>query len=378
MSGEQGKERPNKLKLGIFGANMDGGMTATKVKDRFRLTWPNVERVARAADEAGFEALLPMMRWKSMGGETDFHGTSYEPFTWAAGVSSVTDNIGVYSTMHIFAVHPLMAAKHMATIDHISGGRYGFNLVCGWFPPEYQMFGIPMPEHDERYAYAAEWLEVVDRLWTSDEPFDFNGKFFQLKQLQMKPKPVRRPRIMNAGASETGARFAAEHADMAFIGVLEHESEQQKRANVDRLRNTARDEFGRDIEVWSGAWVLCRPTEEEAQAEYRRVLVEEGDYSIIDSMPPGVVPPLDDMPKEEADMMRAKLLAGFGSIHLVGTPEQVADKLEAMSAIGLDGIVLTFVDYEPEIANFTANVMPLLEQRGLRNLRQEARVPDPV
>ena len=182
----------------------------------------------------------------------------------------------------------------------------------------------------------------------------------------MKPKPIHPPRIMNAGASATGARFAAQHADIAFIGVLEHESEEQKRANVDRLRNTARNDFGRDLEVWSGAWVLCRPTEEEAQRDYRRYLIEQGDFAMIDSLPPGVAPSFEGMPPEVAETVKSKLLAGFGSIHLVGTPEQIADRLEAMSAIGLDGIVLTFVNYETEIGNFISEVVPLLEQRGLR------------
>lgn len=366
MAADANKRPANKLKLGVFGANMDGGMTATKSPERYRLTWPNVQQVAKTADEAGIEIILSMMRWQPLGGETHFHGSSYETFTWAAGVASVTERADVVATMHIFAVHPIVAAKEMATVDHISNGRFGFNLVCGWFQPEYEMFGTEMPEHDKRYAYAAEWLEIVKRMWTSDEPFDFDGEFFQLKQVQMNPKPLRQPPIMNAGASDTGARFAAQNADMAFIGVLDHETPEQRRAKVDTLRAAAR-EVGREIEVWSGIWMLCRDTEEEAQREYRRILIEQGDLGLIDNLPPAVVPDFSQMPPEQAEAIKAKLLAGFGSLHLVGTPEQIADGLQSMLDIGLDGVVLTCVNYLDDIPQFVEKVMPVLEQRGLRH-----------
>lgn len=366
MSGYETKRLGNKLKLGVFGINMDGGMTATKVPERYRLTWPNVQNVARIADDAGIETILSMMRWNSMGGETDFHSASFETFTWAAGVSTATERANVVATMHIFAVHPIVAAKQMATIDHISNGRFGFNLVCGWFQPEYEMFGIEMPAHDKRYAYAAEWLAIVKKLWTADEPFDFDGEFFQLKHVRMDPKPIRKPPIMNAGASETGARFAAEHADMAFIGILDHESDEQRRAKVDQLRAIAHNDFGREIEIWSGIWFLCRPTEEEAKNEYRRVLIEQGDLGLIANLPPAVVPDFSKMSPEQADSVKAKLLAGFGSIHLVGTPEQVADGLEAMLKTGIDGLVLTCVNYLEDLPIFVSDVLPILERRGLR------------
>lgn len=366
MVGNANTKRANKLKLGVFALNMDSGVTATKAPERYRLTWPNVAQAAQLADAAGIETILSMMRWVPMGGDTNFHASSYETFTWAAGVASATQRATVIATMHIFAVHPIVAAKQMATVDHISNGRFGFNLVCGWFEPEYEMFGVDMPAPDRRYAYAAEWLEIVRRMWTANEPFDFDGEFFHLKHVQMTPKPIRTPQIMNAGASDTGARFAAQHADMAFIGILEHETPEQRRAKVDKLRAIARQDFGRDIEVWSGVWILCRPTEEEARKEYRRILIEQGDLGIIKNLPPAVVPAFDKMPAEQADAIKARLLAGFGSIHLVGTPEQIADGLESMTQIGLDGVVLTCVNYLDDIPVFASKVLPILEKRGLR------------
>jgi alkanesulfonate monooxygenase SsuD/methylene tetrahydromethanopterin reductase-like flavin-dependent oxidoreductase (luciferase family) len=357
----------NKLKLGIFAANMDSGTTATKAPERYRITWPNVLNVTKRADDLGIEALLPMMRWKTMGGDTDFHASCYEPFTWAAGVAAVTHRTNVFVTMQVFAIHPVLAAKQMATIDHISNGRFGFNLVCGWVPAEFAMFGADMPDHDRRYAYAAEWLEIVERLWSSDEPFDYAGEFFQLRGVQMQPKPIRKPIIMNAGSSGVGVRFAAEHADMAFVGILESDTDQQLRAKTDEFRAVARNDFDKEIEIWGGAWVLCRETEEAAKAEYRRVLHELGDHAMLASLPPAVREPLKSLPPEQAKEAEVKLLAGFGTPHLVGTPEQIAAKLETLSSAGIDGVVLTFVDYDEGIRILGDRILPLLEARGLRS-----------
>ena len=123
-------------------------------------TWDNVKRLTRMADTAGFEALVPVARWRGFGGVTNFNGACFETFTWAAGVGGVTDRAAVFATSHVPTIHPIVAAKQATTIDHITGGRFALNIVCGWFVPELEMFGAPIMEHDERYAYATEWLEV--------------------------------------------------------------------------------------------------------------------------------------------------------------------------------------------------------------------------
>ncbi len=73
-----------------------------------------------------------------------------------------------------------MAAKQATTVDHISNGRFALNIVCGWFAPELEMFGAPIMEHDTRYDYAAEWIEIMKLLWTREEEFDYEGKFLQV------------------------------------------------------------------------------------------------------------------------------------------------------------------------------------------------------
>ncbi|MGH7033759.1 MAG: LLM class flavin-dependent oxidoreductase, partial [Stellaceae bacterium] len=208
---------PNKLKLGLFGVNVSNGCAITKAEERFRATWPETLAIAQAADDFGYEALVPVARWKGFGGETNFNGTNFDTYTWAAGIAQATRQVGVLTTSHVPTVHPVMAAKQAATVDHISGGRFALNIVCGWFAPELEMFGASIMEHDTRYDYAAEWIEIIKLLWTREEEFDYEGRFLRVTKGFSMPKPVQKPfpPLMNAGSSGKGQHFAAKYADMA-------------------------------------------------------------------------------------------------------------------------------------------------------------------
>ena len=94
------------------------------------------------------------------------------------------------STSHVTLNHPIIAAKQSTVIDHISGGRFTLNIVNGWVQPEIEMFGVPMLNHEDRYACAEEWLAIVKRLWTEDESFDHDGRFYKIKSGYLAPKPI--------------------------------------------------------------------------------------------------------------------------------------------------------------------------------------------
>ncbi len=196
----------NKLKLGIFSPNCSGGMAVTKVPERWDASWENNLKLAQMADEAGIEFLLPIARWKGYGGETDFEGSTLETITWACGLLAKTKRITVFGTVHAPLVHPIFAAKQMVTVSHVSEGRFGLNIVCGWNQDEFEMFGIAQREHDTRYEYGQEWWDVVQRMWQEDTPFDYDGRFLKLKNVIGKPKPCKwRPVVMNAGPVEQAA-----------------------------------------------------------------------------------------------------------------------------------------------------------------------------
>jgi alkanesulfonate monooxygenase SsuD/methylene tetrahydromethanopterin reductase-like flavin-dependent oxidoreductase (luciferase family) len=166
----------NRLKLGFFSPNCSGGMAVTKAPERWVNSWENNIALAKLADEAGIEFLLPIARWVGYGGETDFHGSVLETVTWATGLLAHTQRINVFATVHTAFIHPVVAAKQLATADQLGRGRLGLNIVAGWNKPEYDAFGIPLPEkHSERYALAQEWFDVVNRIWDHEGPFDWNG-----------------------------------------------------------------------------------------------------------------------------------------------------------------------------------------------------------
>ena len=141
----------NRFQIGIFAANCDGGIACTTIAERWEPTWKNNLEISIMADKAGLEFMLPLGRWAGYGGEMDHNGMSFETLTWASGLLAATQNIIAFSTLHVALVHPVFAAKQMVTADHIGGGRFGLNIVCGWNVDEFGMFGVGLEEHDRRY-----------------------------------------------------------------------------------------------------------------------------------------------------------------------------------------------------------------------------------
>src|SRR5215469_18971024 len=154
----------NRLKLGVFGANVSNGCAATTAPGHLVMNWPNTRDIVRMADCAGFEAVVPVARWKGFGGATNFNGTCYETLAWAAGMGALTKHASIFCTTHVPTIHPIVAAKQCTTVDHLTGGRFALNVVCGWYSQELRMFGLPPMDHDTRYAYAEEWLEIVPQI----------------------------------------------------------------------------------------------------------------------------------------------------------------------------------------------------------------------
>ena len=154
------------LKLGLFSANCSSGMAVTKIEDRWQATWDDNLPLGKLADEVGLDFMLPIARWIGYGGETNFHEGVLDPVALAAGLLAETERIFVFATIHTAFNHPLVSAKAMATVDQIGKGRAGLTSS----PAEqagYDAMGVDLPQdHDDRYAYAQEWWEIVSRLWT--------------------------------------------------------------------------------------------------------------------------------------------------------------------------------------------------------------------
>jgi len=239
----------NRLKIGLFGSNCSSGRAVTMVPERWSGSWADNLKLARMADDAGLDFMLPIARWKGYGGDTDYQGATLETLTWASGLLASTRRITVFGTVHAPLFNPVIAAKEIVTADHIGGGRFGLNLVVGWNEGEFEMFGVEQREHEARYEYAQEWLDVMKTIWSPKQDFDFEGRFFSLKGIRGKPKPVggARPLIMNAGASDTGRAFAVRNCD-AFFLQASRVSTEETAGFVSKAKELART-HGREIGV---------------------------------------------------------------------------------------------------------------------------------
>ena len=358
----------NRLKLGLFGTNGKGS-AHTLVPETYKPTWDNVIRTSKMADEAGFEAIVAYARWKGYSENKPMHpaGVILDPFTFCAGVAQATSHAAVFATSHAPTMHPLVAAKQCATIDLISNGRLVLNVVAGWNRPELEMFGAPLKEHTERYQHLAEWVTIIKRLWTDTEEFDHDGAFFKIIRGMSMPKPVQKPHppIMSAGGSEVGRRFAGENADVCFV-LLHSDDPEEWRRQITEYKTFAREEFGRDVQVWTYAPVVQRDTMKEAQ-EYRHYYsVEHQDRESVDGWIAGNAATAKGMAPEVLERLRGNFAAGGGGGQFVGTADHIAEKLNQVSDAGLDGILFTWVDFFDGLTRFNRDVMPLLEKRGLR------------
>ena len=359
----------NQLRFGLFGPNCSSGRTYATLPERWEASWENNLRLAQLADAIGIEAMVPIARWKGYGGASNPNGSSFESIAWACGLLAATQRLQVFCTVHVPLHHPLVAAKQMATGDHIGRGRLGVNIVCGWNEDEFQMFGVTKKEHEARYAQGEEWWSIVKRIWAGEAPFDYEGTYYQLHGVEGSPRPHggRDPLMMNAGSSETGRQFAIRHSDMHFDAVIK-----TPEASAGRIAETKRlaRARGRDIQVWTPVGIVCRASQREAD-DFVRYVVEHADWGAIGYLAEmharegrAQSDPQDIIHSGQNPAARRALARG--SYCVVGDPDAVASELARLQAAGLDGLAINFVDYLKELPYFAAEVLPRLEKLGLR------------
>ncbi|HTS41035.1 MAG TPA: LLM class flavin-dependent oxidoreductase [Xanthobacteraceae bacterium] len=359
----------NALKIGLFGANCSSGRSATKVPERWQATWPECLRLARMAEDAGIDFMLPIGRWKGYGGETDFHGSTFETVTWATGLLAATKRITVFGTVHAPLFHPLIAAKEFVTADHVGEGRFGLNLVAGWNEGEFDMFGVKQRDHETRYEFAQEWLDTIKRAWSEPNEFDFEGQFFKLSGVKAFPKPYggTRPIIMNAGSTPTGQAFALRNCDAFFTATAASRTSMDANAKkVAEIKEQARG-FGRQISVYTVGQVVCRPTQGEAEDYYRHAVIENADWGAVEGMLALKNITRQTVSAEEYEEKRAYFASrAIGGYPFVGAPDRVAEELASISKAGIEGIAVSFVNYLHEAPYFCDEVLPRLVRHGVR------------
>jgi alkanesulfonate monooxygenase SsuD/methylene tetrahydromethanopterin reductase-like flavin-dependent oxidoreductase (luciferase family) len=355
---------PGGFRLGAFAMNADGGLALTTVPERWRAGWPETLAAARAAEAGGLDFLLPIARWKGFGGVTRAREHSFETFTWAAALAAATTRIAIFSTVHVPLAHPVYAAKALATVDHVSGGRAGLNIVCGWNPDEFAMFGAAPDARG--YDRAREWLDIVERAYAADAPFDYAGAYYDLKGVVSRPASLQRPRpvLMNAAFGDPGRDFAAERCDFLFSTFTDIADGRRHVADL-RARAAAK---GREVGVYAVAHVVCRDSRDAAEAAWLRYAETEADHAAVDAHMAGKQAHAASHDVRAFAEHRRRFAGGAGTYPLVGAPRDVAAGLAAIAAEGYAGAALSFLNYLDEIPPFCAAVLPILREMGLREM----------
>jgi len=365
----------NRFKLGLFNANCDGGFAVSTAPERWRADWDDIVAISLMADEAGIDFILPVAKWRGLGGEADNLGRSYETLTHSAAIGALTKRIGMFATIHVPVVTPAFAAKAIATIDHATHGRAGLNIVCGWNQDEFDVHGVTI-DGEQRYDQGLEWFRVYARLLEGGPPFDWQGEFYRLRGMTTAPLTVQRPRppVMSAGFSHRGRDFAAQAADLLFTTV----------SSLDRVPAIVRSvhdyaaRYGRTIEVYTSAQIVCRKTRREAEEFYRYFAEEKADFAALEHMrrqkqaTAGSDTPLSErMEYDPARYARADGRPVYpgtfpGSYTFVGTPDDIVAEMVQMNDAGLCGASIAFLNYLDEMPYFLAEVLPRMVRAGLR------------
>ena len=357
------------LMLGLFLPIQSGAWSPSTAPRDTDWTFGYNARCAVRAEELGFDLVFGLAQWLGKGGyggAMKFREISTDPLIVTAGLAALTRRILLISTVHIlYGWHPLHLAKFGATIDSISGGRWGLNVVTGYKPSEFEMFGLDPIEHDHRYVMADEFTTILERLWSEDEELTFDGRFWKTKKAFVTPKPVNgRCILVNAASSGAGLAYATRHSDLIFITSPAGADPEKACAALPphnaRIKAAAR-ENGREVRTIINPHVICRDTEREARAQYQAIL--------------------DHQDPVAADNFHATFMGGDqaswkqtsrdqwvigGNVHLVGTPEQVVEHFIRLKQAGCDGVQVNFYDYLPDLEYFGSRVLPLMQQAGLR------------
>jgi FMNH2-dependent dimethyl sulfone monooxygenase len=362
---------PNqKLLVGLFLPMQEGAWSPSRAPRSTSWTFDYLARCTMRAEELGFDLAFGLAQWLSKGGyggEIRFREHEIDPIIANTALAAMTKSIVLINTVHIlYAWHPLHLAKFGAAIDHISGGRWGINVVTGYKPSEYRMFGLAPIEHDLRYEMADEFTTIMRRLWAEDDDLTFDGRYWKTERAFLAPKPgARRPFLVNAASSGAGLDYAAKHSDIIFITspagadpVKACEALPTHNAKIKSLAGA----YGRKVKTIINPHVICRPTEKEAKSAYQDILENE-DTVAADNFVKTFV---SGDTASWRGHSRAQWVIG-GNVHLVGTPEQIVEWFIKLQAAGCDGVQVNFFDYLPDLEFFGKEVLPLMKQAGLRS-----------
>lgn len=347
--------------------NVSGGLVVSDWETETDWTYDYNLDLARTAEAVGFDYALAQARFfGSYGADKQLEALSI-----ANALAAQTDELHVIGAVHPGLWEPGPLANFISTADRISNGRFSINVVSGWFKWEFTGFGQPWLEHDERYARSSEFIEVLQALWTEDRA-TYDGRFYTIgKDIEgfegapLEPKPVQDPypQVFQGGNSQAAREMAAKHSDVLFIngGSL-----QEIRAVIDDVEEYA-EEFGTEPPRFAAnAFVIQRDTEDEAK-EVLEGIIENATDEAVDAFKDQVKEAGQSSAEGEgmwADSDFEDLVQyndGFKT-GLIGTDEQIVERIRKLDAIGIDIVLAGFLDFEKELERFGETIIPTIDE----------------
>lgn len=327
-----------------------GGWLRNVENENMEATWPYVKRLAQRSEQIGFD--LTLLAELNLNDIKGVEAPSLDAWSTAAALAAVTERLELMVAVRPTFHNPALLAKTAANIDHISGGRVSLNVVSSWWADEARKYGVQFEQHDDRYARTSEWLDVLNGVWSQDH-FSFSGKYYRVEDNVLQPKPVSQPRptLYAGGESPAAKELIAEKCDAYLMHGDSPERVGEKIADL----SARRERRGLPpMKFGVAGYAIVRETEREAQQELRRVTdVHQfaAGYANYQQWLAGTQ--LEQrVSLEDYSVSNRGLRSG-----LVGTPEQVAERLAQFEAAGVDLVLLQFSPQLEEMERFAEVVI---------------------
>ena len=365
------------VKFAYWVPNVSGGLVVSKIEQRTDWGYDYNRKLAVLAENNGFEYALSQVRYIASYGAAYQH----ESTSFSLALLLATERLKVIAAVHPGLWQPGVLAKLLATADHLSDGRAAVNVVSGWFKDEFTKLGEPWLEHDERYRRSEEFIRVLREIWTSEHA-EFNGDFYRLHDVDLKPKPLAsegrpHPEIFQGGNSTAARAMAGRVSDWYFSNGKDFDGITEQIGEV----NATAAQHGRRVRFGLNGFLIARDTEAEAK-EVLREIVAKADVEAVEGFGSAVKQAGQStgnrtgMWQDSSFEDLVQYNDGFRT-RLIGTPEQVATRIVEYRRRGVDLLLLGFLHYLEDVEHFGSKVLPIVRELEA-DLDKTAATPEPV
>ncbi len=353
------------MQLGVFIPIGNNGWLISTTSPQYKPSFDLNQTVVKKAEAFGFDFALSMIKLHGFGGKSGFWDYNLESFTLMAGLAAVTERIKLFATCAVLTMPPPLTARMAVTIDSISHGRFGVNIISGWQRREYAQMGIwPGADHyNRRYDYCGEYVSVMRELWDTGRS-DFKGDFFKMDDCRCLPMPTARIPIISAGQSDAGTRYAAQYADYNFCSSGGINQPTLVASSVARLV-AANDAIGGNCGALVLTMIIADETDQAAMAKWEHYKTGTDHEAIAWRDAQASDDPTRDPlagPNKRRTLGMQDLPTQGGV--LVGSYASVARMLDELSTVpGVRGVMLTFDDFVIGMEQFGTRIQPLMRCR---------------